>query len=117
MINIYLDNLEYYRDIESINYFEEFTESGLMTPEHMMKCLMLRSRDNARTPMQWDDSENAGFTTGKPWFRLSDRYQEINVKKALEKNDSVFYYYKDLIRLRHGEELLTERDYQLHLPF
>ena len=116
MTNVYFDKLEDYRDIESINYFEEFTESGLMTPEHMMKCLMLRSRDNARTPMQWDDSENAGFTTGKPWFRLSDRYQEINVKKALEKNDSVFYYYKDLIRLRHGEELLTEGDYQLLLP-
>ena len=66
--------------------------------------------------MQWDGSENAGFTNGKPWFRLSDRYQEINVKKALEKNDSVFYYYKDLIRLRHGEELLTEGDYQLLLP-
>mgnify|MGYP000217112485 FL=1 len=54
MTNIYFDKLEDYRDIESINYFEEFTESGLMTPEHMMKCLMLRSRDNARTPMQWD---------------------------------------------------------------
>ena len=66
--------------------------------------------------MQWDDSENAGFTTGKPWFRISDRYQEINVKKALEKNDSVFYYYKDLICLRHEEELLTEGDYQLLLP-
>uniref|UniRef100_UPI00258F301C alpha-amylase family glycosyl hydrolase n=1 Tax=Anaerostipes sp. TaxID=1872530 RepID=UPI00258F301C len=57
MTNIYFDKLEDYRDIESINYFEEFTESGLMTPEHMMKCLMLRSRDNARTPMQWDDSK------------------------------------------------------------
>ena len=74
------------------------------------------NRTGSRSPMQWDDSENAGFTTGKPWFRLSDRYQEINVKKALEKNDSVFYYYKDLIRLRHGEELLTEGDYKLLLP-
>ena len=80
-----------------------------------IRILSLRTKPFL-VPMQWDDSENAGFTTGKPWFRLSDRYQEINVKKALEKNDSVFYYYKDLICLRHEEELLTEGDYQLLLP-
>ena len=59
MTNVYFDKLEDYRDIESINFFTEFTESGLMTPEYMMKCLMLRSRDNARTPMQWDDSKHS----------------------------------------------------------
>ena len=87
-----------------------------ISEDDFRKAVWNKSRDNARVPMQWDDSENAGFTTGKPWFRLSDRYQEINVKKALEKNDSVFYYYKDLICLRHEEELLTEGDYQLLLP-
>lgn len=65
--------------------------------------------------MQWDDTENAGFTTGTPWFRVSDRYKEINVKNALAKKDSVFYY-KELIALRHREPLLTEGDYQLLLP-
>ena len=77
-----------------------------ISEEDFKKAVWNKSRDNARVPMQWDDSENAGFTAGKPWFRLSDRYQEINVKKALEKKDSVFYYYKELIRLRHEEELL-----------
>ena len=87
-----------------------------ISEDDFRKAVWNKSRDNTRVPMQWDDSENAGFTTGKPWFRLSDRYREINVKKALEKNDSVFYYYKDLICLRHEEELLTEGDYQLLLP-
>ena len=108
MKNVPFHDLSEFRDIESINAFHELTGAGKVAPDDMMRYLNLRGRDNARTPMQWDDSENAGFTTGKPWFRLSDRYQEINVKKALEKNDSVFYYYKDLIRLRHEEELLTE---------
>ena len=74
MTNVYFDKLEDYRDIESINYFEEFTESGLMTPEHMMKCLMLRSRDNARTPMQLDDSKQAGFTDGEPLSKVNQYY-------------------------------------------
>ena len=66
MTNVYFDKLEDYRDIESINsVFPEYTEAGLMTPEYMMKCLMLRGRDNARTPMQWDDSSQAGFTDGE----------------------------------------------------
>ena len=69
MTNVYFDKLEDYRDIESLHYFTELTETGRLTPEYMMKCLMLRSRDNARTPMQWDTSAGAGFTTGKPWIQ------------------------------------------------
>ena len=109
--------LEEYEDIEVRNAYQDLVvKNKTISEDDFRKAVWNKSRDNARVPMQWDDSENAGFTTGKPWFRLSDRYQEINVKKALEKNDSVFYYYKDLIRLRHGEELLTEGDYQLLLP-
>lgn len=109
--------LDEYEDIEVRNAYQDLViKNKTISEDDFRKAVWNKSRDNARVPMQWDDSENAGFTNGKPWFRLSDRYQEINVKKALEKNDSVFYYYKDLIRLRHEEELLTEGDYQLLLP-
>ena len=109
--------LEEYEDIEVRNAYQDLVvKNKTISEDDFRKAVWNKSRDNARVPMQWDDSENAGFTTGRPWFRISDRYQEINVKKALEKNDSVFYYYKDLIRLRHEEELLTEGNYQLLLP-
>lgn len=109
--------LEEYEDIEVRNAFQELVVNGKsITREEFQKAVWNKSRDNGRTPMQWDDSENAGFTTGTPWFKISDRYQEINVKNALEKKDSVFYYYKELIRLRHEEPLLTEGEYRLILP-
>ena len=107
MTNIYFDKLEDYRDIESINYFEEFTESGLMTPEYMMKCLMLRSRDNARTPMQWNDSKQAGFTDGEPWIKVNPNYKEINAAQQLEDPNSIFHYYQKLIRLRKEKDIIV----------
>ncbi len=107
MTNIYFDKLEDYRDIESINYFEEFMESGLMTPEYMMKCLMLRSRDNARTPMQWNDSKQAGFTDGEPWIKVNPNYKEINAAQQLEDPNSIFHYYQKLIRLRKEKDIIV----------
>ena len=107
MTNIYFDKLEDYRDIESINFFTELTEAGLMTPEYMMKCLMLRSRDNARTPMQWDDSEQAGFTDGESWIKVNPNYKEINAAQQLEDPDSVFHYYQKLIRLRKEKDIIV----------
>ena len=112
MTNIYFDKLEDYRDIESINYFKEFTESGLMTPEHMMKCLMLRSRDNARTPMQWDDSKQAGFTEGEPWIKVNPNYKKINAVQQLEDPDSVFHYYQKLIRLRKEKDIIVYGEFE-----
>lgn len=112
MTNIYFDKLEDYRDIESINYFEEFTESGLMTPEHMMKCLMLRSRDNARTPMHWDDSKQAGFTEGEPWIKVNPNYKKINAAQQLEDPDSVFHYYQKLIRLRKEKDIIVYGEFE-----
>lgn len=112
MTNIYFDKLEDYRDIESINYFEEFTESGLMTPEHMMKCLMLRSRDNARTPMQWDDSKQVGFTEGEPWIKVNPNYKKINAAQQLEDPDSVFHYYQKLIRLRKEKDIIVYGEFE-----
>ena len=112
MTNVYFDKLEDYRDIESINYFEEFTESGLMTPEHMMKCLMLRSRDNARTPMQWDDSKQAGFTDGEPWIKVNQNYKKINAAQQLEDPDSVFHYYQKLISLRKEKDIIVYGEFE-----
>ena len=107
MTNVYFDKLEDYRDIESINFFTELTESGLMTPEYMMKCLMLRSRDNARTPMQWDDSAQAGFTDGAPWIKVHPNYKEINAAQQLADPNSIFYYYQKLIRLRKEKDIIV----------
>ena len=107
MTNVYFDKLEDYRDIESINFFTELTEARFMTPEYMMKCLMLRSRDNARTPMQWDDSEQAGFTDGESWIKVNPNYKEINAAQQLEDPNSIFYYYQKLIRLRKEKDIIV----------
>ena len=107
MTNVYFDKLEDYRDIESINFFTELTESGLMTPEYMMKCLMLRSRDNARTPMQWDDSAQAGFTDGESWIKVNPNYKGINAAQQLEDPNSIFHYYQKLIRLRKEKDIIV----------
>ena len=116
MTNVHFD-LDEYEDIEVRNAYKELVLNGkTISEDDFKKAVWNKSRDNARTPMQWDDSDNAGFTTGKPWFRVSDRYKEINVKQALADKDSIFYYYKKLIELRHKESLLTEGNYQLLLP-
>ena len=116
MTNAYFTELKDYRDIESIQYFHEYTEAGIYTPEYMMKCLMLRGRDNARTPMQWDDSANAGFTTGTPWIKVNSNYPKVNAKQEISDPDSVFSYYKKLIRLRHENEIIVYGDYKLLAP-
>ena len=112
MTNVYFDILEDYRDIESINFFTELTESGLMTPEYMMKCLMLRSRDNARTPMQWDDSAQAGFTDGESWIKVNPNYKEINAAQQLEDPNSIFHYYQKLIRLRKEKDIIVYGEFE-----
>lgn len=101
MTNAYFDKLEDYRDIESINAFHQYVDNGLVTAEDMMRYLKEISRDNARTPMQWDASPNAGFTTGTPWINVNPNYPKINAQAAVADPDSVFHYYQELIRLRH----------------
>ena len=107
MTNAYFTELKDYRDIESIQYFHEYTEAGIYTPEYMMKCLMLRGRDNARTPMQWEDSHQAGFTVGTPWIRVNSNYKEINAKQQLSDPNSIFHYYQKLIRLRKEKPVIV----------
>ena len=112
MTNVYFDKLEDYRDIESLHYFTELTETGRLTPEYMMKCLMLRSRDNARTPMQWDTSASAGFTTGEPWIKVNPNYRQINAADQLKDPDSVFHYYQKLIRLRKEMDIIVYGEFE-----
>ncbi len=101
MTNVYFDRIEDYRDIESVNAYHQYISKGLVTRSDMIRYLGELSRDNARTPIQWNASENAGFTSGTPWINVNPNYTEINVEAALADPDSVFYYYQKLIRLRH----------------
>ncbi len=116
MTNCPFDSLDEVRDIESLNAFKEMTETGTITPEDMLRYINLRGRDNARTPMQWDGSENAGFTKGTPWIKLNPNYKEINAAAELADQDSVFSYYKKLIALRTQETVIVYGDYQLLEP-
>ena len=115
MTNCPFNTLDNFRDLESINAFHELTEQGKMTEEDMMAAIGYKGRDNARTPMQWDDSVNAGFTTGIPWMEVNPNYTEINAEKALENENSVFYYYQKLIQLRKEYDIFAEGDFRLLL--
>ncbi|MDD7740068.1 MAG: alpha-glucosidase [Fusicatenibacter sp.] len=113
MTNVPFKSLDELRDIESINAFHELTGAGKITPEDMMRYICLRGRDNARTPMQWDDSENAGFTDGTPWIMVNPNYCTINAKAEQQDPDSVFHYYQKLISLRKKKEIMVYGSYAL----
>ncbi|MCG1010622.1 alpha,alpha-phosphotrehalase [Salinicoccus sp. ID82-1] len=106
MTNPAFKRIDQYRDVESLNAYSILRDKG-MDASHIMDILATKSRDNSRTPMQWDDSLHAGFTEGEPWIEVSDRYQKINVTHALEDEHSIFYTYQKLIRLRHEIDVLT----------
>ncbi|MCX7903399.1 MAG: alpha-glucosidase [Caloramator sp.] len=112
MTNVRFPSIEDYRDIETLNWYNEMIQKG-HDPQKLLEAIYKKGRDNARTPMQWDDSENAGFTTGKPWIKVNPNYKEINVKKALEDKNSVFYYYKKLIELRKKYPVIVYGDINL----
>ena len=105
-----------FRDIESINAYKEWCESGIVSHELFWPCITNISRDNARTPVQWDDSENAGFTTGTPWIQVNPNYKEINAKAEVADPNSVFHYYRKLIALRKKYPVVVYGKYELLLP-
>jgi len=111
MTNPHFAKIEQYRDVESHNMYNERLEQGQRADE-LLAILASKSRDNSRTPMQWDASANAGFTQGEPWIGVCDNYAEINVESALGDPDSVFYAYQQLIALRKSQPVLTWGDYQ-----
>jgi oligo-1,6-glucosidase len=111
--NVHYQKLDQYEDIESINAYHQLVEKDqAVDGPTMLKYMENMSRDNARTPMQWDDSDNAGFTTGKPWFALNPNYNEINAKSQVDDPNSVFNYYRQLIDLRHNSDLITLGTYE-----
>ena len=116
MTNTVFNSVDDFRDLESVNAYRELVESGLYTDEDMFPKIAHKSRDNARTPMQWDASENAGFTTGTPWIAVNPNYKKINVADQLKREDSVFHYYQKLIRLRKENEIIVYGNYELLLP-
>ncbi len=116
MTNTVFNSVDDFRDLESINAYRELIESGLYTKEDMFPKIAHKSRDNARTPMQWDAGENAGFTTGTPWIALNPNYKKINVADQLKRDDSVFHYYQKLIKLRKEHEIIVYGKYELLLP-
>ena len=116
MTNCPFSSLDDFRDVESINAYHELIASGVMEPGYMMDCLRYKSRDNARTPMQWSNEANAGFTTGTPWITVNPNYRQINAAEQMERPDSVFHFYRRLIELRHTNDIIVYGRYELILP-
>jgi oligo-1,6-glucosidase len=115
MTNTYLSSIEQYRDIESINYHTAALSLG-MEVEAVLNSLSLRSRDNARTPMQWDDRSHAGFTDGIPWLPVNPNYVTVNAATQLDDPDSVFHHFRKLIKLRHDHPVVVDGRFALLLP-
>ena len=111
MTNPYFDDISKYRDVESTNNYKILLNKGC-SEEEAIEILMQKSRDNSRTPVQWNDSDNAGFTTGTPWIGVPENYRTVNAEVALKDKNSVFYHYKKLIDLRRNEELMITGRYE-----
>ncbi|MBU7594228.1 alpha,alpha-phosphotrehalase [Metabacillus halosaccharovorans] len=105
-------SIDEYRDVESLNMYKILKEKG-MQEEEVLEILQHKSRDNSRTPVQWNDSKHAGFTTGSPWINVANNYQQINAENAVADKDSIFYHYQKLIALRKEYDIITTGHYEL----
>ncbi|MEQ5978899.1 alpha,alpha-phosphotrehalase [Bacillus cereus] len=112
MTNPKFESIEQYRDVESLNIYDIKLKEGL-SKEEIIGILKQKSRDNSRTPMQWNEEMNSGFTTSTPWISAAENFKEINVEKALEDKESIFYHYKKLIELRKTYDVITEGEYAI----
>ncbi len=115
MTNVAFESIADYRDIETLNIYYELVEEKGQDPQTALAIIHAKSRDNARTPMQWDDREHGGFTTGTPWIRVNPNYQAINVKQALADPESIFFYVQKLIQLRKANSVIVYGTYELIL--
>lgn len=114
MTNASFVSIDDFRDIESINHYTAAVAAG-QTSEHVLAGLRAMSRDNARTPMQWDSTRHAGFTSSTPWLAVNPNYTEINAEAAVAEQDSVFHHYRRLIELRHTEPAVAYGDFRMLL--
>jgi oligo-1,6-glucosidase len=115
MTNAEFNSIGDFRDIESVNHYAAAVASGA-DPAAMLAGLRAMGRDNARTPMQWDDTANAGFTSGVPWAPVNPNYTEINARAARADPESVFHHYRRLVELRHTEPVVAHGDFTMLLP-
>jgi oligo-1,6-glucosidase len=115
MTNMPFENFDDFQDIEARNYYRDAKDEEGFEPEALLQRMSHQSRDNARSPMQWDSSEHAGFTTGQPWFRVNPNHIEINAEAAVRDEDSVFHYYRKLIDLRHELPVVVSGDFRMLL--
>lgn len=111
MTNVSFDSIEDYNDIETLNAYHEKLNEGI-PKETLMEAVHKSSRDNARTPMQWDDTLNAGFSKHDPWLKVNPNYKDINVAKALKDPNSIYYYYKKLIKMRKEYKSIVYGDFK-----
>lgn len=115
MTNAAFQSIEDYIDIETQNIYKERISAGF-SEEEIMKSLYMKARDNARTPMQWSNAENAGFSIGKPWMKVNPNYNDINVENAISDSNSIYYYYQKLIKMRKFNQTLVYGTYKLLNP-
>ena len=117
MTNVFFDSVDDYNDLEIHDSWRKYVvESQRVSPEDMLRYISASGRDNARTPMQWDASENAGFTTGTPWLKVNPQYTDINAAEELANDDSIFYHYSDLIHLRKEHPIVLTGEYRVLNP-
>ena len=114
MTNVAFDSIEDYRDIETLNLYKEMVGEKGMPAQTVLEILHAKSRDNARTPVQWDATDQAGFTTGRPWIKVNPNFKEINVEQAVADPGSIFYYYQKLIRLRRQNPVIVYGSVRAH---
>ncbi len=115
MTNAGLDSIDDYRDVESLNAYDELLAQG-WEAGRIMAGLRAMSRDNARTPVQWDSSEHAGFTTGRPWIKVTANHEWLNAAEQVDDSESVWSFYKALIALRHAEPVVAHGTFSMLMP-
>ncbi|MEK4823128.1 alpha,alpha-phosphotrehalase [Niallia sp. FSL W8-0951] len=108
-------SIDQYRDVESLNMYNILQANG-KSEEEILEILRRKSRDNSRTPVQWNGEKNAGFTDGTPWIETARNYRELNAENALKDKESIFYHYQKLIQLRKEYNIITDGDYELLAP-